>query len=84
MKCPYCGSEDVFHVSKERAECNDCFKTIHKGGNKMIAEKDLPNNCGLCGHKIMKGQEYVYIEGKNYQKGYQYFHHECYFGCENV
>ncbi len=44
----------------------------------MIAKSNLSHSCGLCGHKIMKRQKYVYREKKIYPNGYLYFHSECY------
>lgn len=43
----------------------------------MIAKSNLPNSCGSCGHKIMKGQKYIYREKKRYPNGYLYFHSVC-------
>ena len=30
MKCPKCNSDDIFHISREKAKCQDCFEEFYK------------------------------------------------------
>jgi len=38
MNCPYCDSEDIFHVSKWMASCQDCHEHFEKKNENVDAE----------------------------------------------
>ena len=36
ISCPFCESEDVFHISYKKAKCCDCMKEFEKDYRRKI------------------------------------------------